>query len=49
MSVVTTPANHRFDMNRMSGKFNTALGVPPQGFCRAQHEEQQWRPTPSAE
>ncbi|HLB15927.1 MAG TPA: carboxymuconolactone decarboxylase family protein [Burkholderiales bacterium] len=33
----------------MSSKFNAALGVPAQGFCRIGHEEQSWRPTPSAE
>jgi AhpD family alkylhydroperoxidase len=34
----------------MSSKFNTALGVPAQGFCRVPvPEEQLWQPTPSAE
>jgi hypothetical protein len=52
MSFVATPANQRFPwyvrvipssatgMNRMSSKFNAALGVAPQGFCRVGHEEQ---------
>jgi AhpD family alkylhydroperoxidase len=34
----------------MSSKFNTALGVPAQGFCRVHiPEERLWQPTPSAE
>lgn len=34
----------------MSSKFNTALGVPAQGFCRVPvPEDQRWQPTPFAE